>query len=172
MEREDIRKTLIEHLNFVPKSKGDEVSWRFTCDNNAIKQKWVTFLSQLREHFRREKEEINNYFQDLNQTQQSSSSLLSSKNSKTPWRDSTLLRKNYSVADFKSVIDLPSPLNDSSLERGFRKNQEDFRLTNTYAHQVEMEDFGLEEEWHRTETGKELKMKKPSTTKAVSSKLP
>lgn len=96
----------------------------------------------------------------------------SSKSGKTPWRDSTVLRKQYSATDFKSVIDLSGPMKDSSLDVSFKKNKEDFRLTNTYAPQVDMKDFGLEfEDLHRTEPGKELKMKKATTTTSASSKL-
>lgn len=83
-----------------------------------------------------------------------------------------MLRKQYSATDFKSVIDLPGPMSASSLDVSFKKNKEDFRLTNTYAPQVDMKDFGLEfEDLHRTEPGKELKMKKATTTTSASSKL-
>lgn len=148
MEREDIRKTLIEHLNFVPKTKGDQISWRFTCDNNVLKQKWVSYLAQLRDYFIREKEKIDNYFFEINHKQENLSlschSLSSNKlGAKTPWRESTVLRKQYSAVDFKSMIDISESQLGHNFDQGFKKSKEDFRLTNSFAPEVGMQTFGL-----------------------------
>lgn len=167
MQREDIRKTLCQKKEFIPRSKGEEISWRFTCDNNAIKQKWVSYLAQLRDYFLKEKNQIEKYFNQIDNKQEtlSKSSCSSSKSGKTPWRESTVLRKQYSNADLKSAVDFSDM--DSMFDQSFKKTKQDFRLTNTYAPQVDMSAFGLQcEDLTRTDPGlgkqlgKEMMMKK------------
>jgi hypothetical protein len=52
MEREDIRKTLVnQDFNFTPKNTKELVTWQFTCDNQILKQRWVTALTTLKEHY-------------------------------------------------------------------------------------------------------------------------
>ena len=40
--------------------KGEELTWRFSCDNNAIKTKWVSYLAQLKDFFQKEHLKVEN----------------------------------------------------------------------------------------------------------------
>ena len=52
MEREDIRKTkTLEEFNFAPKNTKEVITWQFTCDNQFIKQRWVSALTTLNAHY-------------------------------------------------------------------------------------------------------------------------
>jgi len=45
MESEDIRKTLTnQDFNFAPKNIPETITWKFTCDNQFMKQRWVSAL--------------------------------------------------------------------------------------------------------------------------------
>jgi hypothetical protein len=63
-------------------------------------------LSELREYFLREKEEIDKYFWNINDKDEVTSHV-SAKGAKTPWRESTVQRKQYSGLDSKSLADIP-----------------------------------------------------------------
>jgi hypothetical protein len=66
MEREDIRKTLTNlGYEFTPRETKEKVVWQFTCDNHFIKQKWVTLLQLLVEHYVLEDRKIHNYFENI-----------------------------------------------------------------------------------------------------------
>jgi hypothetical protein len=104
MEREDIRKTLTnESYAFIPKSDKDrdETAWKFTCDNHYIKDKWIAILVKLMEHYHAEEKTIAEYFQSNSAPSNSRASC--KPNSKTPWRESTVDRKQY---DTKSLVQL------------------------------------------------------------------
>lgn len=66
-----------------------------------------------------------------------------SNKSKTPWRESSTLRKNYSANDLKSVSDLSATEMDLYFERQQSKMEEENRLTGSYIPKVSMEEFQL-----------------------------
>ena len=170
MEREDIRKMLIERVEFTPKKKSEETVWKFTCDSNLIKSKWVSYLAQLREHFFKQSEGGKMNWDLDNKSENRSSVSNLSNTTKTPWRESTILRKQYSVNDVKSMADLEGRdmEMDMYFDRPPSKKFELNRLTSSYSHEINLEDFAMEEEKGLTMTTPglkmEMKMKKLGST--------
>ena len=139
---------LVEQCEFKPKKKSDEVVWKFTCDNSSIKSKWVSYLAQLREQFLQESKKDKNpmTFTQVEEKHENQSNYSSVSNkSKAPWRESTTMRKQYSTNDFKSMADLTGTEADHYFDEP-QKN-EIIRMSSTYAPQVDMEAFGLENEY-------------------------
>ena len=129
MDREDIRKTLTsESYSFQPKSSKDESTWRFTCDNHYIKEKWMGTLVALMEHYHEEERNIKKYFEGIESDQELRMSYLTKNaNSKNPWRESTMDRKQCSI-DLKNLIEIEDDP-DQNLNAGFKKKEEGFGNT-------------------------------------------
>jgi hypothetical protein len=67
LEREDIRRTMtLEEYNFSPKNTKENILWQFTCDNQFIKQRWVSALQLLFTHYTKEKKDIEKFFNEHN----------------------------------------------------------------------------------------------------------
>lgn len=79
------------------------MTWQFTCDNQFIKQRWVSALTNLKEHFTKEQANMQKYFENINhlsadEPKSSSYGSLSSRSSvKIPWRESIVSRKSYNL---------------------------------------------------------------------------
>ena len=94
LEREDIRKTLT-NLNyvFVPNTiKSEEVLWRFTCDTQYVKEKWLEVLSFLMAHFTIREKELKSKITEsgIGYRDSKQEYLSKSINYKNPWRQSTI----------------------------------------------------------------------------------
>lgn len=106
LEREDIRRTLLnEDFNFTPRNTKELVTWQFTCDNQFIKQRWVSALTHLKEYHKNEQLNIQKYFESINNPSHSNEEIKSSNGSFSsrgslkisPWRESVASRKSYTV---------------------------------------------------------------------------
>lgn len=142
MEREDIRKTLAnEEYNFAPKSSSEEVTWQFTCDNQFIKQRWVSALNSLKDYYRNEEANMQKYFDNLPasppaEDHKSSNGSSSRSSIKIPWRESMIHRKSYNHEGKGFEFKETSPKSDSnkyddvaSLKKGRSEDAKAFSST-------------------------------------------
>jgi len=95
MEREDIRKTLTNE-NIEEKKTKEQISWKFSCDNQAIKEKWIGLIVGLSKHFQEEEEQIKKYFSTETGDSSQGFSLSRASVSNNPWRESAAMRKTLS----------------------------------------------------------------------------
>ena len=121
LEREDIRKTLVnEDYNFTPKNTKELVTWQFTCDNQFIKQKWVSALLNLKDYFRNEQANIQKYFDSIHnppsEEQKSSNGSFSSRSSLkvSPWMDNTATRGSFGKSKYGFEFKEGSPRENSN----------------------------------------------------------
>jgi hypothetical protein len=120
LEREDIRRTLVnEDFNFTPRNTQELVTWQFTCDNQFIKQRWVSALLHLKDYYKNEQLNIQKYFDTIGHEEpKSSNGSISSRSSLkvSPWRESVASRKSYTLDNSKYGLELRegSPKESSS----------------------------------------------------------
>lgn len=122
LEREDIRKTLVnEDYNFTPKNTKELVTWQFTCDNQFIKQKWVTALLTLKDYFKNEQANIQKYFESINnpppnEEVKSSNGSFSSRSSLkvSPWMENPANRGSFGKSKYGFEFKEGSPREHSN----------------------------------------------------------
>ncbi len=119
MQKDDIRNSAMkEDYNFAARDTKEEVTWQFTCDNQFIKQRWVTALSNLKEHYKQENVEMQKFMQNMDSNShpheqlKSGASSFSSRSSirmPLPWRDSGISRRSYNPDKGFEFKDKESP---------------------------------------------------------------
>ena len=123
----DIRRTLVnEDFNFTPRNTREVVTWQFTCDNQFIKQLWVSALLHLKDYYKNEQISIQKYFDNIGHEEpKSSNGWISSRSSLkvSPWRESVASRKSYTLDNSKYGLEFrESPKENSNrLEDPFSK---------------------------------------------------